>query len=351
MRKSCVPAAAIAMVMGIAAACADPPVDKPVTKKDPALDALVSSDAKLEEINTGYGFTEGLVWVAKGKSGYLLLSDMPANVIYTLSTDGKQKSLYLDRSGYTGFDIWRVGFMQTNGRSKDDPRYEEFAMIGSNGLALDREGRLVIATWAGRGIDRVEKNGKRVTLTDNLDGRKFNGTNDLVVKKDGAIYFTDDTGGLRLRDQDPRRGIAFSGVFQWKDGKTTAVIRDIPHTNGLAFSPDEKILYANGSRERFVRAYDVQADGMLTNSRLLIDLNSDPRPGITDGMKVDTKGNIWESGPGGIWILSPQGTVLGHIQVPELVANVAFGDPDHRTLYIAARNSVYKIRTNVAGIL
>jgi gluconolactonase len=171
-------------------------------------------------------------------------------------------------------------------------------MIGSNGLALDREGRLVIATWAGRGIDRIEKNGRRVTLTHNLDGRKFNGTNDLVVKKDGAIYFTDDTGGLRLRDQDPRRGIAFSGVFRWKDGKTTAVIRDIPHTNGLAFSPDERILYANGSRERFVRAYDVQADGMLTNSRLLIDLNSDPRPGITDGMKVDTMGNIWESGPG-----------------------------------------------------
>jgi len=240
--------------------------------------------------------------------------------------------------------------MQTNGRSKDDPRYEEFAMIGSNGLALDREGRLVIATWAGRGIDRIEKNGKRVTLTDNLEGKKFNGTNDLVVKKDGAIYFTDDTGGLRLRDQDPRRGIAFSGVFRWKDGRTTAVIRDISHANGLAFSPDEKILYANGSRERFVRAYDVQADGMLTNSRLLIDLNSDPRPGITDGMKVDTKGNIWESGPGGIWIISPQGAVLGHIQVPELVANLAFGDPDYKTLYIAARSSVYKIRTNVAGI-
>src|SRR5262249_6617601 len=105
MRKSCVSVAAIAMVMGIAAAYADPPVDKPVTKKDPALDALVSSDAKLEEISTGYGFTEGLVWVAKGKSGYLLLSDMPANVIYKLSTDGKEKSLYLDHSGYTGFDI------------------------------------------------------------------------------------------------------------------------------------------------------------------------------------------------------------------------------------------------------
>ena len=144
--------------------------------------------------------------------------------------------------------------------------------------------------------------------------------------------------------------LPFVTFDMWKNGKTSAVIRDIPHTNGLAFSPDEKILYANGSRERFVRAYDVQPDGTLTNSRLLIDMNSDPRPGITDGMKVDTKGNIWESGPGGIWILSPKGTVLGHIQVPELVANVAFGDPDYRTLYIPARSSVYKIRTKVAGI-
>src|SRR5262245_7366195 len=172
---------------------------------------------------------------------------MPANVIYKLSTDGKEKSLCLDHSGYTGFDIWRVGFMQTNGRSKDDPRYEEFAMIGSNGLALDREGRLVIATWAGRGIDRIEKNGKRVTLADNLDGKKFNGTNDLVVKKDGAIYFTDDTGGLRLRDQDPRRGIAFSGEFRWKAGKTTAVIRGIHQPNGHRSSPAETSLYADST--------------------------------------------------------------------------------------------------------
>src|SRR5262249_3289935 len=120
--------------------------------------------------------------------------------------------------------------------------------------------------------------------------------------------------------------------------------------NGLAFSPDEKILYANGSPQRFVRPYVVHTDGALTNSPPLIDLTNAPRPGVNDGMKVDTKGNIWESGPGGIWIVSPQGTVLGHIQVPELVANLAFGDPDYKTLYIAARSSVYKIRTNVAGI-
>jgi gluconolactonase len=336
--------------VGGTAAQADKPADKPVTKLDPTLDELISPDAKMEEVRTGYGFTEGLVWVPQGGTGYLLLSDMPANVIYKLSIDGKQQSVFLDRSGYTDRDTWRVGFMQTNGKAKDDPKYEEFPMIGSNGLTLDRQGRLVIATWAGRSIGRIEHNGKRVTLTDGFEGKRFNGTNDLVVKKDGSIYFTDDTGGLRKRDDDPRRGVQFSGVFMWKDGKTSAVIRDIPHTNGLAFSPDEKILYANGSRDRFLRAYDVQPDGTLTNGRMLIDLNNDPRPGITDGMKVDTKGNIWESGPGGIWIISPQGKALGHIQVPELVANVAFGDPDYKTLYIPARTSVYKLRVNVRGI-
>jgi gluconolactonase len=144
--------------------------------------------------------------------------------------------------------------------------------------------------------------------------------------------------------------VDFSGVFMWKDGKTSLAIKDIPNTNGLAFSPDQKILYANGSRDKYIRAYDVQGDDTLTNSRMLIDMSADKRPGITDGMKVDTKGNIWESGPTGVWVISPQGQHLGTILVPELVANVEFGDADHKTLYIAARTSVYKIRVNVAGI-
>jgi len=229
MIKFCVPIAAIALWVGGTAAQADKPADKPVTKLDPTLDELISPDAKMEEVRTGYGFTEGLVWVPQGRTGYLLLSDMPANVIYKLSIDGKQQSVFLDRSGYTDRDTWRVGFMQTNGKAKDDPKYEEFPMIGSNGLTLDRQGRLVIATWAGRSIGRIEHNGKRVTLTDGFEGKRFNGTNDLVVKKDGSIYFTDDTGGLRKRDDDPRRGVQFSGVFLWKDGKTSAVISGTFH--------------------------------------------------------------------------------------------------------------------------
>lgn len=315
-----------------------------VERMDPALDALVSPDAKLELVKGGFGFTEGIVWVEQGKSPYLLLSDMYANVIYKLTPDGKV-SLYLDRSGYTGYDIWRVGMPQP-----DRDRKDVFFMIGSNGLALDRQGRLVIATWSGRSIDRIEKNGKRTILADRYEGKRFGGTNDLVVKKDGAIYFTDGFGGLRGREKDPGRELDFAGIFMLKDGKVTLAIKDIATPNGLVFSPDEKYLYANGSQNNYIRRYDVQPDDTLTNSRLLIDMKDDKVPGITDGMKVDTKGNIWESGPGGVWVITPEGKHLGTIRIPELVANLEFGDADNKTLYIAARTGVYKIRVNTAGI-
>jgi gluconolactonase len=223
-------------------------------------------------------------------------------------------------------------------------------MIGSNGLALDRQGRLLIATWTGRSIDRIEKDGKRTIVADRYEGKRFGGTNDLVVKKDGAIYFTDGFGGLRGRDQDPKKELDFAGIFMWKDGKVTLAIKDIATPNGLSFSPDEKYLYANGSQNKYVRRYDVQPDDTLTNSQMFIDMSSDKAGGITDGMKVDIKGNVWESGPRGIWIMSPDGKHLGTILTPEFVANLCFGDRDNKTLYIAARTGVYKIRVNIPGI-
>src|SRR5579864_4670337 len=289
---------------------AQTPADKPVVKLDPSLDALISPDAKLELLKGDFGFTEGIVWVDQGDSGYMLLSDMYANVIYKLTPEGKV-SLYLDHSGYTGYDIWRVGMPQPDTNRKD-----VFFMIGSNGLALDRQGRLLIATWTGRSIDRIEKDGKRTILADRYDGKRFGGTNDLVVKKDGAIYFTDGFGGLRGRDKDPSKELDFAGIFMWKDGKVTLAIKDIPTPNGLAFSPDEKYLYANGSGANYIRRYDVQPDDTLTNSQLLIDLSGDKAPGITDGMRIDSKGNIYSSGPGGLWIISPEAIHLGTIRVP-----------------------------------
>jgi len=329
-----------------------------VVRLDPALDALIDANAKLELVKTGYGFTEGMVWVPQGKSGYLLLSDMPANIIYKLDPHTKRQSVWLDHSGYTKPDIWRVGFEQTNGKDPKDPAFEKFYMIGSNGLTLDRQGRVVIATWAGRGIDRIEKNGKRTTLTDKWNGKRFNGTNDLVVKKDGAVYFTDGFGGLRNREQDRDKGIDFQGVFMWKNGKTTMLVGkdQLPATNGLAFSPDEKYLYANASNQKFVKRFPVKADGTLGPGEMFADLSKESPRQITDGMKVDRRGNVWESGggtdnfTGGIWIITPEGKHIGSINVPELVANVEWGEADHKTLYIVARSSVYKIKTKVAGI-
>ena len=322
--------------------------DKPtVLKLDPALDALISSDAKLQPVATGYGFTEGITWVQKG--GYLLLSDIPANVIYKLTPDGKS-SVFMEHSGYKGYDIWRVGRMQPNGADPKAPGYEQFALLGSNGLTVDKQGRLVICAGGDRTLDRIETNGKRTILADKYDGKRFNGPNDVIVKKDGTIYFTDGFDGLRGADKDPAKGVDFRGIYMVKDGKVTRIAEDVANPNGLSLSPDEKTFYANGSAAKFVRAYDVQPDDTVTNSRMLIDMSDDKTPGITDGMKVDTKGNIWESGPGGIWIVSPQGKHLGTIFTPKLVGNLEFGDADHKTLYIAARSDVYKIRLNVAGI-
>jgi gluconolactonase len=184
MKKNLITTALVgALAAGTGVTRAQTPSDKPtVVKIDPSFDALVSADAKLELVKTGFGFVEGIVWVQKkDEPGYLLLSDMPANVIFKLTPHGEQ-SLFMDRSGYTGYDIWRVGFIQNNGREKSDPKYEEFPMIGSNGLTLDPQGRLLIATWTGRSIDRIEHDGKRMILAARYEGKRFGGTNDLVSK-------------------------------------------------------------------------------------------------------------------------------------------------------------------------
>src|SRR5207249_11128745 len=194
-----------AATLGACGASAQAQGDRPaVVRLAPALDALVSPDARLQLVKGGFGFTEGLIWVEQGR--YLLLSDIPANVIYKLTPGGKA-SIYMHRSGYTQPDIWRVGFEQTNGKNPSDPLFEKFYMIGSNGLTLDPQGRLVIATCGGRSIDRIEQNGNYTALADRFAGQQLNGANDVDVKKNGTIYFTDTYGGLRLREKDPRKGL------------------------------------------------------------------------------------------------------------------------------------------------
>ena len=339
----------LASLLGAGVAAAQPTNEPAVLRLDPSLDALVSPDAKVELIKGGFGFTEGPVWVQKGKTGYLLFTDIPGNVIYKLTPDGNAL-VYLYNAGYNGPDIWRWGGIQNNGFERTDQRFEEFAMIGADGLTVDRQGRVIVATFAGRSLMRLEPNGQRTVLADSYEGKRFNGPNDVVVKRDGGIYFTDTYGGLRQRDKDPRKGLDFNAVFLWKNGKLTLLIKDMPATNGLAFSPDEKYLYVNGSRDNYVRRYDVLADGTLANGKLFIDLSKETGRGITDGLRVDTKGNLYETGPGGVWIISPEGKHLGTIRAPEQSTNIGFGDADKKTLYIAARTSIYKIRVNTPGI-
>jgi gluconolactonase len=339
----------LASMLAVSFAAAQTASDTAVVRLDPALDALVAADAKVELVKGGFGFTEGPVWVQKGKTGYLLFTDIPGNVIYKLTPDGTA-SVYLYNAGYNGPDLWRWGGIQNNGFERTDPRFEEFAMIGADGLTLDRQGRVIIAAFAGRSLVRLEPNGKRTVLADSYDGKRFNGPNDVVVKRDGGIYFTDTYGGLRLRDKDPRKGLDYNAVFLWKDGKLTLLISDMPQTNGLAFSPDEKYLYVNGSRGNYVRRYEVRPDDTLANGAMFIDMSKETERGITDGLRVDVRGNLYETGPGGVWIISPEGKHLGTIRAPEQATNVGFGDADRKTLYIAARTSIYKIRVLTPGI-
>jgi gluconolactonase len=323
--------------------------DKSVVRLDPALDALVSPDAKVELVKGGFGFTEGPVWMQQDKTGFLLFTDIPGGVVWKLTPDGKA-SVYLDNTGYQGPEVCRWGGIQNNGFECTDPRFEEFAMIGADGLTVDRQGRLVLATFAGRSLMRVKKNGKRTVLADNYQGHRFGGPTTWWSRATAAIYFTDTYGSFRLREKDPRKELDFTGVYMWKDGKLSLLVKDMPMVNGLAFSPDEKYLYVNGSRDNYVNRYEVQPDGTLANGKLFIDLSKETERGITDGLRVDTKGNLYETGPRGVWIISPEGKHLGTIRAPEQSTNVGFGDADKKTLYIAARTGIYKIRVLTPGI-
>jgi gluconolactonase len=233
-------------------------------------------------------------------------------------------------------------------------------------MTLDADGRVAVAGHARRNVWRLESVDPKAQITvlaDSYQGKKLSSPNDLVYKSDGSLYFTDPPYGLPTQaDDDPLKEQPINGVYrilgarQHKVGappendKLQLIIKDLPRPNGIAFSPDEKYLYIADSGLKVWLRYKVQADGSVTDKEQLLDAKTDSTPGGPDGIRVDKKGNIYGSGPGGVWIISPEGKHLGTIKVSEVVANVAWGDKDAKTLYIVASTSVYKIRTKVAGV-
>ena len=315
---------------GPAAVAARDPNGK-VTRLSPALDDIVPRDPRIEKLADGFLFTEGPVW---HPDGYLLFSDPNANVIYRWTPDGGL-SVYRTKSGYRGLDVGGYG------------------QPGSNGLALDpRQGRLTINEHGNRRVTRLARNGVLTVLADRYDGRRLNSPNDLVYRSDGTLYFTDPPFGLPKFFEDPRKELAFSGVYAVRpDGAVKLVSRDLRGPNGLAFSPDEKYLYVDNwdVGRKVIMRYQVQPDGSLTDGTVFLDLTRVPGEQAFDGLKVDQRGNVYAAGPGGLLVISPAGKHLGTIQFSEQPANFAWGDADRRTLYVTARTGLYRVFLNIPG--
>ncbi|RPH63531.1 MAG: SMP-30/gluconolactonase/LRE family protein [Acidobacteria bacterium] len=321
-----------------------------IEKLDPALDEIISTDARLEQLGDKFALTEGALWVPQGQSGYLLFSDNAANVIYKWA-EGSPFSVFLENSGFTGKDNSNVGAQTLAGRVA-------ILLIGSNGLALDPQGRIVVTAMADRTVFRLEKDGSRTILADRYEGKRFNGPNDIVIKSNGAVYFTDSVWGMRGAAKDPGRELPFSGFYLVKDGTVTLLggDKDAPGTapNGITLSPDEKYLYVTAGFQRTMR-YDILPDDTVSNGRLFVQHG-------TDGMRVDRQGNLYTTSggnPGQVQITSPEGKPLGRLHLPQpteeprarvCATNVAFGDSDNRGLYITACTHVFKIRLKMPGV-
>jgi len=287
-----------------------------IVVKGDAVRQLIPEGTVIEQLSGGFDFTEGPVWLGD----HLLFSDIPRNRIirWQMLGHGPEVTTFRTPSG------------------------------NSNGLTLDRSGRLIACEHSTRRITRTEIDGSITTLADSYQGKRLNSPNDVVVRSDGSIYFTDPPYGLT--QMTTWKELAFNGVYRLTpDGILILLVDDFDRPNGLAFSPDEQILYINDTARGHIRVFDVNTDGEISNGRVLIEMKGE-EPGAPDGMKVDRQGNIYCTGPGGFWIIDQEGKCLAQVKPPELPANLAWGDAGWQSLFLTCRTGLYRIRTNVPGI-
>jgi gluconolactonase len=298
-----------------------------IIRLDPRFDALVPANAAIEKVADGFVFLEGPVW--RNSDSRLFYSDLRGNAVYQWTAAEGVRDVA--KPFFTGDGTGLRG-------------------VGPNGIALDAEGRLLACVYGSRSIIRIEKDGSRTTLADRFEGKRLNSPNDLVVGRDGTVYFTDPSFGLEGMDNSPLRELSFNGVYRLRpNGQLELLTREQERPNGLALSPDESILYVanSGGAVTGWMAYDLGPAG-LSNKRVFFDVTGVEGAGGADGMKVDLAGNVYATGPGGVWVIAPDGTHLGTIRPDEALTNVGWGD-DGRTLYITGRTALYRIRTSARG--
>jgi gluconolactonase len=302
-----------------------------IERLDPTMDELLAPNAVLEKIAEGFTWSEGPVWI----DGALLFSDVPKNVVYRW------------KPGTTTAEI----FLKPSGQLTPAPGFRE---PGSNGLARDRQGHLLLCQHGERRVARYE-NGRFTSIADHYAGKRLNTPNDLVVRRSGEIYFTDPPYGFEKVNEDPKKEMAWHGVYRVAaDGTVSLLTKSINYPNGIAFSPDEKTLYIGSTEDGFphIMAFDVSTDGTLANERLFFDarpLSKPDAPGSCDGMKVDRQGNVWTTGPGGLLVITPQGKLVGRLRTGVPTANCAWGDADGGTLYITANHFLLRLKTKTTG--
>jgi len=305
-----------------------------IERIDPRLDALIPVDVRPVLLADGFDWTEGPVWRKDG--GYLLFNDIPANTLYRWSEDEGLR-VFLRPAGYAG----------------SSPPGRE---LGANGLGFDHDGRLILCDHGNRSVSRLdETNFTKTVLADRYRGKRLNSPNDLAIKSNGDVYFTDPPYGLRGLDDDPNKELAFNGVYRLDAaGALTLLVDDLTFPNGIAFSPDEKLLYvSNSDPARAVwMVYQVTDDGLLANGRVLFDATpmvSPENPGLPDGMALDSNGNIFGAGPGGVLVFSPEGIHLGTIATGRPTGNVTFGD-DGSSIFITSDMNLLRVKASTTGL-
>ncbi|EQB32819.1 SMP-30/gluconolactonase/LRE family protein [Sphingobium ummariense] len=305
-----------------------PPAAPSVERLDPALDAVIAPGTSIERVATGFSFTEGPLW----HGGKLWFSDVTGDKMRSVTPQGEVQELIANSGGL--------------------PNPPQGASIGSNGMVPAPDGTVLMTQMGARRIVRVNKDLSIQPFLSDYQGKRLNSPNDLIYDQSGALWFTDPPFGLfNGMDKDPAKELPFNAVFRYADGKLEPVITDMTLPNGIGFSPDFKTLYVgNYGPEMYIRAYQVGPDGKLSAPREVIRFPPGSGRGGPDGLKVDSAGNIWMTGPGGIRIVTPQGKVLGQIKLPEVAANLAFAEDGH-TVYITGSTSIYRLHSKVKGML